>query len=110
MGPDCTELTVGGISLIEFEKRVFRYIIFGSLFFGGFCIAMGAATLSAGWMQIAAGFFFFSVLFALFWGAQACFDSMRDFGLGEGMANLYGEERAKMMFSEVYKRPDAKDD
>ena len=97
-------------ALTGFEKRVFRGIIFTGLAMALTCGVLGFLVGSARWMTGAGFAVLVAAIFALFWFFQASVRSMRDYGLGEGIANLYGKERAKMMFGDDYKRPGHKDD
>lgn len=92
-------------ALTEFEKRVFRGVMLTSLMGALACGLIAFATGSNAWITGAGWLILIAIIFAIFWFFQACLQSLRDYGLGEGMANLYGEERAKMMFGENYKRP-----
>ncbi len=102
-------LKADSTSLTPFEKRVFRIIIFGSLIIGFCCGVFGFLMTSSAWMTSAMFAIMIAILFAFFWLAQASVQSFRDYGLGEGVANLYGEERAKFIFGEDYKRQRQKD-
>ena len=97
-------------ALTGFEKRVFRGIIFSGLATALICGVLGFLLGSASWMTGAGFALLLAAIFALFWFFQASLQSLRDYGLGEGMTNLYGEERAKMMFGEDYKRSGHKHD
>jgi hypothetical protein len=66
-------------------------------------IGFGILLRSNLWVTAGSFLALFALVFCLFWFFQACMDSLKEYGLGEGMANLYGEERAKMMFGEDYK-------
>lgn len=96
--------------MTEGEKTIFRFVIFGSLITAIPLLAVGAILPSDVCSVCGAFLVLFAVLFSMFWFFQACMDSLKDYGLGEGMANLYGEERAKMMFGEDYKRSGTPDD
>lgn len=91
--------------MTRFEKRVFRTGVGTGLAGFTLCIAM-ACLLSAPALATAACVFaFIGIVIAFLWFIQACADSFRDYGLGEGTANLYGEDHAKRMFGENYKKP-----
>lgn len=93
--------------MTEGEKCIFRHVIFGSLMSGGATGCMAYILVSSSLMTAAAFLVLFGLLFCMFWFFQASMDSFRDYGLGEGIANLYGEERAKMMFGDDYKKPES---
>lgn len=98
------------VPLTAFEKRVFRTIILSSLLFGLFAGFVGFAFDANSWYVAATVTFFVSSVIGLIWFFQECMTSLRDYGLGEGIANLYGEDRAKFQFGNHYMRPDRSDD
>lgn len=94
--------------MTEIERRVFKTGSLGGL--AGFALCMAGAYLfqSNAMVNGAITFGLIGVFSAFLWVAQASTDSLRDYGLGEGTATHYGEEHAKFMFGEDYKKP--KDD
>lgn len=93
--------------MTKFEKRMFRIGV-GTGLAGSTLYSLMAYLLHAPAFAMAAiALAFFVILTAFLWFIQACVDTFRNYGLGEGMANLYGENRAKRMFGEDYKKPTA---
>ena len=92
------------MALTRLEKQGFRWGALVGVFgffacFAGFYLfeirALAGLTMGFGFLGAIAGFL---------WFAQASEEALRDYGLGEGVATLYGEERARAMFGENYKR------
>jgi len=88
--------------LTDFEKRMFRRGICGALICAVPCFSLGLVSASSGWMMGGGFLVAFAGVICLIWYFEAGMDSLRDYGLGEGIANLYGEERAKNMFGDDY--------
>lgn len=87
------------------ENRTLKLFLWG-------CSALGALSLTIGFgLEIATAsalgsmMLVLPVLVGFLWFAQACADSLRENGLGEGTAQLYDEAYAKRLFGENYKRP-----
>ena len=98
------------VPLTDFEKRVFRSIIFGAIACSFLCASVGMIMGSSAWIPGAVAGVVLALIIGIFWFIQECVTSLRDYGLGEGVANLYGEDRAKFQFGSHYMRPDRADE
>ena len=91
--------------MTKFENRIFRIGVGIGLAGFTLCSAMAYLFHAPPFAMVASVFAFVGIVIAFLWFIQACADSFRDYGLGEGTANLYGEGHAKRMFGENYKKP-----
>ncbi|SPJ30424.1 hypothetical protein TRM7615_03957 [Falsiruegeria mediterranea M17] len=87
------------------ERTILKLFFWGCGIIGGMTLAIGlgveSTTASAlGTMLLAS-----ALLVGFLWSVQACLSFLRDYGLGEGTAQLYGEAHATRIFGEDYRRP-----
>lgn len=94
-----------GVHMTKFEKRMFRIMVGIGLSGFTLCSAMAYLLGAPAFAMVASVFAFIGIVIAFLWFIQACADSFRDYGLGEGTANLYGEDHAKRIFGENYMKP-----
>ncbi|MCI2394312.1 hypothetical protein [Aliiroseovarius sediminis] len=82
----------------------FKWVLVGGMV--GFLLFLGLGWLveSKLLLSISMWLLGLSLISGFLWFTEASADSLREYGLGEGVANLYGEDRAKFMFGENYKR------
>lgn len=92
------------MALTRLEKQVLRLCTLGSTIGFFTCVAGAYLFEVRALVALSIGIGILGVMVGFLWFCQASVESLRDYGLGEGVATYYGEERARAMFGENYKR------
>ena len=87
------------------EGRILKLFFWGCGIIGGVTLTIGLGATNTTASALGTMLLVLALLVGFLWGAQACLRFLRDYGLGEGTAQLYGEAHARRIFGEDYRRP-----